>query len=241
MFSDVSVCQSVCLFTGDPHVTTTQGTLLLHGDSPLPRRNPLSYGPVQTCTTGTPHWPHWQVGSWSSTERPSCDFTWTLLHSYLIRLHELPPANDVCEGYVFTRVCLSTVGGSPGPHQGWRLRGLAGGSPGPYPGWKLRGLAGGLQAHTWGVSPGQHPGGSRPTHGGRISRPTPRGAPGPQLGVSRPTLRRSLGPHLGEGSPCPHLGGIPACTEADPPRPPPSTDGYWNAFLFLLFLQYTFT
>ena len=24
----------------------------------------------------------------------------------------LPPANEVCEGYVFTGVCLSTVGGS---------------------------------------------------------------------------------------------------------------------------------
>ena len=46
----------------------------------------------------------------------------------------LPPANEVCEGYVFTRVCLSTGGeGSPGPHPGGRLRGLAwGGSSGPY-------------------------------------------------------------------------------------------------------------
>ena len=43
----------------------------------------------------------------------------------------LPPANEVCEGYFFTRVFLSTGGGSPGPHlegEGGRLRGLAGGS-----------------------------------------------------------------------------------------------------------------
>ena len=44
----------------------------------------------------------------------------------------LPPANEVCEGYVFTRVCLSTGGWYPsmpcrfpGPHPGGKLRGLA--------------------------------------------------------------------------------------------------------------------
>ena len=72
----------------------------------------------------------------------------------------LPPANEVCEGYVFTRVCLSTggipvclAGGIPaclaglqeggvypsmpcrfpGPHPVRSLRGLAGGSPDPHP------------------------------------------------------------------------------------------------------------
>ena len=44
--------------------------------------------------------------------------------------------------------------GSPGPHPGGKFRGLAGGSPDPHPGEKLRGLAGG--------SPGPHPGGRIP-------------------------------------------------------------------------------
>ena len=66
----------------------------------------------------------------------------------------LPPANEVCEGYVFTGVCLST-GGVPGP----------GGMPGPGGGvWSQHALKvsrptpkgeveGGLvQAHTQGGS-----------------------------------------------------------------------------------------
>ena len=62
----------------------------------------------------------------------------------------LPPANEVCEGYVFTSVCLSggwypsMPGRSPGPHPGGKLRGLAGGSPGQHPGG--------------GGSPSPHPG-----------------------------------------------------------------------------------
>ena len=70
----------------------------------------------------------------------------------------LPPANEVCEGYVFY-TCLSVHGGGvlQTQTQGGRLRGLAGGvsrptprlevegSPGPHPGWRLRGL----QVHTW--------------------------------------------------------------------------------------------
>ena len=36
----------------------------------------------------------------------------------------LPPANEVCAGYVFTRVCHSVHGGG-GLGPGWRLRGLA--------------------------------------------------------------------------------------------------------------------
>ena len=61
----------------------------------------------------------------------------------------LPPANEVCEGYVFTPVCHSVHGrGAPckggSPCQGVFLPGglLAGGSPGPH--------LGGLQAHTRG-------------------------------------------------------------------------------------------
>ena len=39
----------------------------------------------------------------------------------------LPPANEVCEGYVFTGVCLSTGGSMCGCSQGgaWLLRGRA--------------------------------------------------------------------------------------------------------------------
>ena len=132
----------------------------------------------------------------------------------------LPPANEVCEGYVFTCVCLSTVGGGPGPHPGGRLRGLAGGgSPGPHPWGRLRGLAGG--------SAGPHQGESAGPHLGESPGPHWEGSPGQHLGglqahtrvVSRPTPR----------------GCIPACTKADPPA-----DGYCcrqytsycNAFLF---------
>ena len=87
----------------------------------------------------------------------------------------LPPANEVCEGYVFTRVCHSVHSGE-GEVEGssWgevsrptlrgRLKGLAWGVSRPTPGGRLRGLVGGgvsrptprgvsrggLQAHTWG-------------------------------------------------------------------------------------------
>ena len=90
----------------------------------------------------------------------------------------LPPANEVCEGYVFTRVCLSTVGGGIPAC----LAGLQGGVSQhalqvsrPTPKGELEGSG------RRGGSPGPHLGGvSMPTHGG-VSRPTPRG------GVSRPT------------------------------------------------------
>ena len=36
----------------------------------------------------------------------------TICHFAKIRFSFLPPANEVCEGYVFTRVCLSTGRGS---------------------------------------------------------------------------------------------------------------------------------
>ena len=62
----------------------------------------------------------------------------------------LPPANEVCEGYVFTRVCLSAGRGvsRPKPRGGWGV--WQGGSPGPHGegGWGV--WRGGLQAHTRG-------------------------------------------------------------------------------------------
>ena len=36
----------------------------------------------------------------------------------------LPLANEVCEGYVFTGVCLSTLGGVRGFIWGWGVRGF---------------------------------------------------------------------------------------------------------------------
>ena len=127
----------------------------------------------------------------------------------------LPPANDVCEGYVFTHVWHSVQGGSyPSMHCRWYpsmpcSRSLGGGwypsmpckFPGPHPWGKLRGLAGvgGLQAQTWG---------GLQVHTWVVSWPTPGGgSPGPHpRGVSRPTPG----------------GCIPACTEADP-HPPTAT------------------
>ena len=108
----------------------------------------------------------------------------------------LPPANEVCEGYVFTRVCQSFCSGGDVMVSQHALQMISQHAlqvvsvhalqvsgvrvypsmpcrfPGPHPRGKLRGLAG--------------------------------------RGVPRPTL--------GEGSPGPHLVGvcIPACTEADP-------------------------
>ena len=94
----------------------------------------------------------------------------------------LPPANEVCEGYVFTPVCHSVHRGSvPGPGGVWSW-----GVPGPG-GFGPRGclVRGGLvpaclagfQAHTqggsWGGSgPGPHPRGKLK---GIWSRPTPKG------------------------------------------------------------------
>ena len=90
----------------------------------------------------------------------------------------LPPANEVCEGYVFTGVCLSTGGGVCGCSQGgmrgcWGLRGCSRGGHA----WLLRGrgacvvapggacvdaLGGGMCGCSWGaggacmVAPGGH-------------------------------------------------------------------------------------
>ena len=134
-----------------------------------------------------------------------------------------PPANEVCEGYVFTRVCLSTWGGIPAciaggipaclaaglqgvssqhalqvskPTPRGEVEGLARGwFLGPYPSRKLRGLGGSPVPHQEG-SPGPHPG---------VPRPTPRGSPGPYpgglqantQGVFRPTTRGVSSPMPG--------------------------------------------
>ena len=77
-----------------------------------------------------------------------------------------PPTNEVCEGYVFTRVCLS-MGGVVSQHalQGGGIPAcLAGGVPAFF-----AGLQGGLQTHTQGWSWGVWPRGvSRPTPGGNL-------------------------------------------------------------------------
>ena len=73
----------------------------------------------------------------------------------------LPPANEVCEGYVFTPVCHSVHRGEClGPGPGGRLGGLAGGGggPGPHPGGVSRPRPGGVQAQAQGWCPGQGPG-----------------------------------------------------------------------------------
>ena len=64
----------------------------------------------------------------------------------------LPPANEVCEGYVFTPVCHSVHRGEClGPGPGGRLGGLAGGG-----GVQAHTQGGGVQAQGW--CPGQGPG-----------------------------------------------------------------------------------
>ena len=39
-----------------------------------------------------------------------------MIHSFGYQIQLLPPANEVCEGYVFTGVCLSTGGVHDGGH-----------------------------------------------------------------------------------------------------------------------------
>ena len=103
-----------------------------------------------------------------------------------------PPANEVCEGYVFTPVCHSVQRGRClGPGPGGRLGGLARGVSRPRPrgevggsGWGSRLTPGGVQAHTQGGV-------------GWVSRPTP--------GDVQAQAQR---------------GCIPTCTEADSPPPP---------------------
>ena len=94
----------------------------------------------------------------------------------------LPPANEVCKGYVFTHVCHSVhIGGGGIPAC------IAGGIPAC--------LAAGL-------------GGVVSQHALQVSSLTPRGKlRGLARGVFRPTSRGSPGPHPG-GSPGPHPGAV---------------------------------
>ena len=115
------------------------------------------------------------------------------IHACIMYL--LPPTNEVCEGYVFTRVCHCVHGGGgwyPSMHCRWypsmpcsRSRGAGilaclagflantqGGSWGVYPG-------GSLGPHLGG-SPGSDPGGCLQAHTWGVS-------PGPQLGGARST------------------------------------------------------
>ena len=174
----------------------------------------------------------------------------------------LPPAIEVCEGYVFTHVCLSMGGGGiPACIAGGIPACLAAGLwravshhalqvSRPTPRGKVEGSGqGGLQAHT------QGDGVSRPTPRDGVSRPTPRD------GVSRPTPRGAALEGTCSMGVCPW--GVPApggacsssrgcllrgglllwgvlpggiCVE------PPLHDGYccgqyasyWNVFLYLL-------
>ena len=95
----------------------------------------------------------------------------------------IPPANEVCEGYVFTRVCQSFCswlgGGIPSC--------IAGGIPACLAGLQGEGsipaCLAGLQAHTQGGVEGSGQRGiSRPLPGGGGSRPTPGRSPGPHPG-----------------------------------------------------------
>ena len=108
-------------------------------------------------------------------------------------------------------------GGSPGPHPGARLGGLARGSPAPHLG-RLGGVWWGVSRPTpgggcrlgclAGGSPGPHSGGrlgglagglQAHTWGGGVGQvgDLSSGSPGPHPGDSRPTPRVSPGPHLG--------------------------------------------
>ena len=97
----------------------------------------------------------------------------TICHFAKIRFSFLPPANEVCEDYVFTRVCLSTGGGGRGIPAC-----LAGGIPACLAGlWR-----GGVSQHALQVSRPTPKGELEGSGQGRGSRPTPGGAPGPHLG-----------------------------------------------------------
>ena len=103
----------------------------------------------------------------------------------------LPPANEVCEGYVFTRVCHSVHkgGGVVSQHAlQWYHSMPCSRSPGE----------GGIPAclaGLWGGSPGPHPGGGVEGSGQRgVSRPTPRRVSRPTLGGSQHAQRQTLPP-----------------------------------------------
>ena len=134
----------------------------------------------------------------------------------------LPPANVVCEGYVFTRVCHSVHKGGgcyPSMHCRWYTS---------TPCSRSRGV---ISQHALQVS--------RPTPSGEVEGDLGGGSPGPhprgKFRVSQVHTQGGLQAHTW-GCLQDHTCGvsIPACTEADTPP-----DGYccgryasyWNAFL----------
>ena len=121
----------------------------------------------------------WTLPSFLLLLGMSCEFSCkqrlvciNLVFSYHMAF--LPPANECCEGYVFTRVCLSTGGWVVSQHAlqvvsqhalqqvsgggSWGV--WPGGSPGPHSRGKLRGLAWGVCSH----------GGVVPAPGGCLSQ-----------------------------------------------------------------------
>ena len=151
--------------------------------------------------------------NWFLTDAMHCKITCTLKKTWNVRwLAFLPPANEVCEGYVLTPICqsfCSQEGGGIPACLAAGLRGcipacLAGFQAHTQPGGKLRGLARGV---------------SRITSKGKVE-----GSPGPHLG----------------GSPGPHPGGV-LSQHALKQTPPDSYccgqyASYWNAFLFCFFV-----
>ena len=82
------------------------------------------------------------------------------------RITFLPSANEVCEGYLFTRVCHSVHGGVSRPYPGGRLRGLAGGVSRPIPREEVGGSGqGGSPGPGPGVYPSMHRGRPQPPEG----------------------------------------------------------------------------
>ena len=141
---------------------------------------------------------------------------WCALDTTLITMNELrsqpsvqgsqylPSANEVCEGYVFTRVCLST-GVSPGPYPGGRLGVWLGGAISrPIP-----------RGEGWGVWPG---GVSQPILRGEVGV-WPGRCWGVWLGGGR-----YLGPGLGAGFQAQAWGCVSqhALRQTPTPPPPPS-------------------
>ena len=88
----------------------------------------------------------------------------------------LPPANEVCEGYVFRRAVILFTGGLQAHTQGGGVEGSGWeGSPGPHPGREVEGSG-------WGAS--------RPRLGRGVSRPIPGSVS--QLVLYSPPSRRLL-------------------------------------------------
>ena len=149
----------------------------------------------------------------------------------------LPPANEVCEGYVLhVSVCPRVGGGLQAHSQGGGREIWLGGLQAPH-------LGGGVSRPTPRGSPGPHPGGSPGPHPGGYpsihwGRPPPNrqlllrvvysqgglrdlagGSPGPTPGGSPGPHPGSLQAHTQGVSRITPGGGIPACSEAlDPPN-----------------------